>query len=67
MEEHILYAINWGSGVQPVDVATGALLKPVRFGSPPRGFEWDDSAALGRRPISVGYGNLGSPQIILAP
>jgi DNA-binding beta-propeller fold protein YncE len=41
-----LYAINWQSGIQPVDVATGALLAPRRFGAAPRGFGWASAGAL---------------------
>jgi hypothetical protein len=41
-----LYVVNNVSGIQPVDAATGTLVKPLRFGTAPRGFQWDDAAAV---------------------
>jgi hypothetical protein len=42
-----LYAGNSVTGIQPIDVASNALLRPVRLGSAPSGFQRNGLVAVG--------------------
>ena len=43
----ILYASNSVTGIQPIDVATNALLRPIRLGTAPAGFLPNGLIAIG--------------------
>ena len=54
-----LYASNSVTGIQPIDVASNALLRPVRFGAAPAGFQRNGLVAVG--PAGTAYVSFVQP------